>query len=188
MNEPIKHDNKLASPKDGYRRAARQIDLLRCKLCGSRAELYQRWVRDDVWETYGSCTNDEDVDGEPCQFGVPESSRFYSERRVEAARYWNLMMGPRLAAETKACACAGAWHIPKITCTACGTSLKQCPECRVIAGHRNDCSAVEPHGDLHWKPRLEETLCHPDPTGKTREPPHCPTCSCATDGELPAVI
>lgn len=46
--------------------------------------------------------------------------------------------------ETKACACAGAWHIPKITCTACGTSLKQCPECRVIAGHRNDCSAVEP--------------------------------------------
>lgn len=20
--------------------------------------------------------------------------------------------------------------------------------------------------------------CHPDPTGKTREPPHCPTCDC----------
>lgn len=20
---------------------------------------------------------------------------------------------------------------------------------------------------------------HPDPTGKTREPPHCPSCSCA---------
>lgn len=29
-------------------------------------------------------------------------------------------------------------------------------------------------------PLPEETPVHRDPTGKTREPPHCPTCSCGT--------
>lgn len=27
----------------------------------------------------------------------------------------------------------------------------------------------------------EPVPCHRDPTGKTREPPHCPTCCCGTD-------
>jgi hypothetical protein len=40
-------------------------------------------------------------------------------------------------------ACVGAWHTPKITCAACGASLKQCPECRVIAGHMSDCSHLK---------------------------------------------
>lgn len=26
--------------------------------------------------------------------------------------------------------------------------------------------------------RVETRACHPDPTGTTREPPHCPTCAC----------
>lgn len=42
--------------------------------------------------------------------------------------------------ETRAGACVGKWHIPTLTCSACGASLEQCPECRVIAGHMNDCS------------------------------------------------
>lgn len=38
--------------------------------------------------------------------------------------------------------CIGAWHVPKITCGICGTSLQQCPECRVISGHRANCSSL----------------------------------------------
>lgn len=33
-----------------------------------------------------------------------------------------------------------------------------------------------------------KTPAHPDPTGKTREPPHCPTCGCVTWTEQPAVV
>lgn len=27
----------------------------------------------------------------------------------------------------------------------------------------------------------QKSLAHPDPTGKTREPPHCPTCDCSCE-------
>jgi len=91
-----------APSKEQLRRAARQIDLLPCRLCGSPVELWQRWVRDDVWESFGACTNLEDVDGEACQFHLPDSPHFYRERRTDAAQYWNLIMGPRSSDETTA--------------------------------------------------------------------------------------
>lgn len=47
----------------------------------------------------------------------------------------------------KASACMGKWHVPVITCAECGTSLQQCPECRVIAGHKQDCSARNGEGE-----------------------------------------
>lgn len=90
-----------SKPADQFRKATRQIELLRCRLCGSRAELWQRWLRDDIWQSFGACTNLEDVDGEACSFHLPDSEHFYCERKVEAARYWNLIMGPRGAVETQ---------------------------------------------------------------------------------------
>lgn len=45
--------------------------------------------------------------------------------------------------EPKKSPCIGAWHVPLITCAKCGKSLQQCPECRVISGHRTDCSATK---------------------------------------------
>ncbi len=86
--------------KDRFRQAERQLDLAPCRLCGSAAELWQHWLRDDVWESFGACTNLEDVDGEPCHFHLPDSPHFYRERRTDAAKYWNLIMGPRAAPET----------------------------------------------------------------------------------------
>jgi len=74
------------------------------------------------------------------------------------------------------------------------------PEARraVDAGHHNTTFAIDlasaarlameglwrqPWGG--WAPESptadEPTPVHPDPTGKTREPPHCPTCDCQTD-------
>lgn len=64
----------------------------------------------------------------------------YRSRSARTA--WAAWQEARRQEETRTGACAGAWHIPEITCAVCGTSLKQCPECRVIAGHRSDCSAV----------------------------------------------
>ena len=39
--------------------------------------------------------------------------------------------------------CVGKWHVPDIRCRVCGEELNQCPECRVIAGHRHDCSKLK---------------------------------------------
>jgi hypothetical protein len=39
--------------------------------------------------------------------------------------------------------------------------------------------------DFYCEPALVAPyLTHPDPTGKTREPPHCPSCSCGTPADL----
>lgn len=125
--------------KDEFRRATRQIDLLPCRLCGTRAELWQRWVRDDVWESFGACTNPEDVDGEECQFHLPDSPHFYHERRTDAAQYWNLIMGPRSSDETTA-------HPP---CVCCGGPREKHPD-GWIDGHTYSpahSSPVEPTGD-----------------------------------------
>lgn len=90
-----------SKPADQFRKAERQIDLLPCRLCGSPAELWQRWLRDDIWQSFGACTNREDVDGEACHFLLPDSPHFYRDRRKDAALYWNLIMGPRDAIETQ---------------------------------------------------------------------------------------
>lgn len=199
MNEQTKHGD--IPPEDRHRKATRQIDLLPCRLCRSRAELWQRWLRDDVWENYVSCTNEKDVDGEPCQFYVPESADFYCDRRMQAAQYWNLIMGPRVADETtdedKADLLSMAAVVARAGRETNGVKAelmqrasrvlvalaetrqtrrhRGCgPGCTLPAGHLGDHSPVEP----------EVTACHPDPTGKTREPPHCPTCSCPTAGEI----
>jgi len=39
---------------------------------------------------------------------------------------------------------------------------------------------------LLWKPTAPETPIHRDPTGSTREPPHCPSCSCGAPVEISA--
>jgi hypothetical protein len=33
-------------------------------------------------------------------------------------------------------------------------------------------------------PQSKSPPCHPDPTGKTREPPHCPSCSCGLEAAV----
>jgi hypothetical protein len=89
-------------PPDRFRKVENALPawlLLQCKLCGSPAELWQRWRRDDVWDSFGCCTNLEDVDGEPCLFHLPDDPHFYCERKIEAVTYWNLIMGPRATVE-----------------------------------------------------------------------------------------
>ena len=94
VNEPLR-----ASPKDRFRKAEGQglWILVPCRLCGAPAELWQRWSHDDVWDSFGACTNLEDVDGEACVFHLPDSVHFYRQRKFDAVRYWNLIMGPRSA-------------------------------------------------------------------------------------------
>jgi len=72
-----------------------QFNLRPCRFCGSPAELLQRHRMHDVWDTFGSCTNDHDVDGKSCIFMLPDSPFFYLGRKQDAATYWNLIMGPR---------------------------------------------------------------------------------------------
>lgn len=86
------------SSKERFRKVESNTSwrLVPCRLCGSPAELWQRWRRDDVWDSFGACTNLEDVDGEPCLFHLPDSPHFYRDRKTDAVRYWNLMMGSRL--------------------------------------------------------------------------------------------
>jgi hypothetical protein len=88
--------------KDRFRKVESNTPwrLLPCRLCGSPAELWQRWLRDDVWESFGACTNLEDVDGEACLFNLPDDPHFYKARKTDAVRHWNLIMGPRGANET----------------------------------------------------------------------------------------
>lgn len=83
-------------PADRFRKTSfSPAELLPCRFCGHPAELWQRWEHDDVWFSFGCCTNLEDVDGEPCTFHLPDSVAFYLPRKIDAVRYWNLMMGPR---------------------------------------------------------------------------------------------
>jgi hypothetical protein len=85
-------------PEDRYRLAPDRLSLyclVPCKLCGAPAQLWQRWLHDDVWHTFGACSNVDDMDGEPCLFNLPESEFFYHERKTDAEQYWNRMMGPR---------------------------------------------------------------------------------------------
>lgn len=89
-------------PPDRFRKVEKVIPawlLLPCKLCGSPAELWQRWLKDDIWMSFGCCSNLEDVDGEPCHFHLPDAQEFYHERKIEAVTYWNLIMGPRAVVE-----------------------------------------------------------------------------------------
>lgn len=93
--------NESNGPNDRYRKVENHPwELLPCRLCGFSAELWQRWVMDDIWCSFGACSNLEDVDGEACIFHLPDSGHFYCERKSEAVRYWNLMMGPRGSNET----------------------------------------------------------------------------------------
>lgn len=86
-------------PADRYRKVVSEVHanwlLLPCRFCGHPAELWQRWEHDDVWFSFGCCTNHEDVDGETCTFHLPDSVHFYRSRKIDAVNYWNLMMGPR---------------------------------------------------------------------------------------------
>lgn len=82
-------------PADRFRKIDAPQPMLPCRLCGSPSELWQRWEKDDIWFSYGCCTNLEDVDGEPCTFHLPDSVAFYRPRKIDAVRYWNLIMGPR---------------------------------------------------------------------------------------------
>lgn len=84
-------------PADRYRKVEGEWGsrLLPCRFCGHAAELWQRWERDDIWCSFGCCTNLEDVDGEPCTFHLPDSVHFYRDRKTDAIWYWNLMMGAR---------------------------------------------------------------------------------------------
>jgi hypothetical protein len=86
-------------PADRFRKVTSEAAwrLLPCRFCGHPAELWQRWEKDDIWFSFGCCTNLEDVDGEPCTFHLPDSVAFYKPRKVDAFHYWNLMMGPREA-------------------------------------------------------------------------------------------
>lgn len=86
-----------AGSKERFRKVESNIPwrLVPCRLCGSPAELWQRWRRDDVWDSFGACTNLEDVDGEACLFHLPDDPHFYRDRKTDAVRHWNLMMGPR---------------------------------------------------------------------------------------------
>lgn len=87
--------DKAAQPKDRYRESHANRHMLPCKLCGSHAVLWQRWLRDDVWQSFGACSNLQDVDGEACHFHLPDSEVFYRDRKTDAVDYWNLIMGPR---------------------------------------------------------------------------------------------
>ena len=96
MNDESAAESVVGCP-DRYRKI--QADpaaclLLPCKLCGSPAELWQRWYETDIWHSFVTCTNLEDVDGEGCIFHFPPEP-YYKERKIEAVDYWNLMMGPR---------------------------------------------------------------------------------------------
>lgn len=204
MNESIKHDDNSPSPeashappKDTHRKATPQIDLLPCRLCGSCAELWQRWLRDDVWESYGSCTNEKDVDGEPCQFYVPEWPGFYFDRRAAAARYWNVIMGPRPAVDGPVPVTDGFQETLRVEIfsdTPHEVEQFRKQLCDLIldapVGINHDVMVTIYRGDTIpvYETNRRATPCHPDPTGKTREPPHCPTCSCHTAGEIPVVI
>lgn len=53
---------------------------------------------------------------------------------------------------------------------------------RVVSAQRDEYAARLGLGAM---PSDETTQCHPDPTGKTREPPHCPSCSCGMPSEEP---
>lgn len=85
----------MPGEKDPFRKAEGTWVLLPCRLCGAPAELWQRWQYDDVWHSFGACSNMEDVDGEPCHFHLPDSEHFYRPRKVDAACYWDLIMGHR---------------------------------------------------------------------------------------------
>lgn len=101
MSTPGSHTTSASpvqgQPVDRFRKVGSDVTprLLPCRFCGHPAELWQRWEHDDVWFSFGACTNLEDVDGEPCMFHLPDAVAFYLPRKVEAIRYWNLMMGPR---------------------------------------------------------------------------------------------
>lgn len=94
--------NEQSQPADRFRKVRSNVpwNLLPCRFCGSPAELWQRWERDDIWCSFGACTNLEDVDGEACLFHLPDSPHFYRDRKMDAVRYWNLMMGSRSPVET----------------------------------------------------------------------------------------
>jgi hypothetical protein len=101
-NRPLSSEEQAPPPPDRFRKVEKCLPswlLLPCRLCGSPAELWQRWRRADVWDSFGACTNLEDVDGEACLFHLPDSPHFYKERKIEAVTYWNLMMGPRATVE-----------------------------------------------------------------------------------------
>lgn len=89
-----------APPRETHRiiHSTIPVHLLPCRMCGFPAQIWQRWQREDIWYTYVSCSNDEDVDGQECVFAPPGRGEFYCERKADAFRYWNLMMGPRPAA------------------------------------------------------------------------------------------
>jgi len=86
----------VVTPNDKFRKVEKHhFILLPCKLCGAPAELWQRWRWEDIWDSFGCCTNLEDVDGEACLFHLPDDMHFYRERKVDAVKHWNLLMGPR---------------------------------------------------------------------------------------------
>lgn len=86
----------MTQPIDRFRKVEHHtFTLLPCRLCGAPAELWQRSAYDDVWVSFGCCTNLEDVDGEACLFHLPDSEFFYRPRKKDAIEYWNLIMGPR---------------------------------------------------------------------------------------------
>lgn len=85
------------APSERFRQIQTTHDLADCRLCGSHAELWQRWRRDDVWDSFGCCSNLKDVDGEACLFHLPGDPAFYRERKKDAVLHWNLIMGPRPA-------------------------------------------------------------------------------------------
>lgn len=94
MSELLPTDEQ-SRPNDRYRKVETPPGLLPCRFCGSPSELWQRWEVGDIWYSFGACTNLEDVDGEPCHFHQPDSVAFYKPRKVEAVRYWNLIMAAR---------------------------------------------------------------------------------------------
>jgi len=62
--------------------------------------------------------------------------------------------------------------LDKISRTYCGDPGNECPILKQFCAHLAS-EALR----LSYEP----SPIHPDPTGKTREPPHCPTCDCQTD-------
>lgn len=79
-----------------YRKVESKSELRECRMCGGAGEMWQRFEKSpDIWHAFVCCPTLEDVDGQPCLFHLPESFAFYHPRKVDAARYWNLVMGPR---------------------------------------------------------------------------------------------
>jgi hypothetical protein len=74
-----------------------QYKMLDCKLCGAPARLWQEWREADIWDNFVCCTGLVDVLGEPCEFHLPMNRMFYRERKTDAVKYWNMVMGPRPA-------------------------------------------------------------------------------------------